>query len=209
MRNRNELFVVIATVSFLVLTFCALIGGTGCGKLSPLNAAKEKARQSDCVNKLKQIGLAAKQYAASYDDWLPTSSNVRSGGDYDSWSYAGVTPVWMNGRSGDTLDILRAGDFISDPKDFLCPSKDSITPAEPSKSVKGHVSYNWCDGLMDAISGMSPIACDGLDNHKSNGRVLKGDGSVFTANGSGDRKWTRDPIFKDACYNEEPPEYSF
>ena len=106
-------------------------------------------------------------------------------------------------------DILRAGDFISDPKDFLCPSKDSITPAEPSKSVKGHVSYNWCDGLMDAISGMSPIACDGLDNHKSNGRVLKGDGSVFTANGSGDRKWTRDPIFKDACYNEEPPEYSF
>ena len=239
MRNRNELFVVIATVVILACMVFSVLGvGTGCsdrttaskdddddiethargkakqstgkdiiddddiealargGSSSTARMAKEKAKQVSCTNNLKMIGLAAKQYAVCYDDWLPCSTRA-------------YKPVWMNGRSGDSLELLRIGDFLADPKIYTCPSKEEVTAAKSGRPINDHVAYNWCDGLMDGNFGMSPIACDGLDNHSTSGRFLRGDGSVSVANDSGDRKWTRDRLFMDACYNKKPPEYSF
>ena len=219
MKNRNELFIVIATVAVLACMVFSVLGvGTGCSdrttameeeedddddadvprrkKGGVFATAREKAKQADCVNNLKQIGLAAKQYAGSYDDWFPTTSHT-------------ARPRWMNGNSGNSLDILRVQDFLPDPKYYICPSKEGVVAAKPNQTIRGHVSYNWCDGLMDGNSGMSPIACDGLDNHFSSGRFLRGDGSVSTATATSSKSWTQDPIFKDSCYDKEPPEYSF
>ena len=215
MKNRNELFVVIATASFLAFTlFTVLNMGTGCGKgktsgsspdsgsgkemtsssgggaLSP----RERANQADCTSRLKQIGLAAAQYAISYDDFWPTcyQSNARSGG------------VWL-GKSGSyrAFNIFVDSDILRDPKGFICPSADDkkYKPAKPSYYANlesNNVAYNWCDGLMGGNSTMSPVACDFTDNHKTSGRFVRGNGSVGTANGT---KWTEDSSFKNFTRN--------
>ena len=187
MKHQAELFVVVVTV---VLVSAML--------LPALNQAREKAIQADCTSHLSQIGKGTFQYAMSYDDWYPTSSNKIS------------APKWMDGNSGDSFDLFRKVELITDPAIFVCPSKKDITAAKEKQPLKGHVSYNWCDGLLGGNCVLSPVACDGVDNHRDNtGRFLRGDGSVGYARGSDSRIWTYDPNFRDFCYEKTYTDYSF
>ena len=166
-----ELLVVIAIIAILA------------GMLLPaLNQAKEKAKQADCTSKLSQIGKAFFQYAMSYDNWYPTKSS---------------TVAWK--KDGESLELLRTQDLLTDPKGYLCPSKAGVTQAQPNQTVKGHVSYLWCDGLMGGNATLSPVSCDGADNHASTGRFVRGDGSVGVANGTANNKWYNDNNFKNFC----------
>jgi len=185
MKQQIELFVVVLTVAVLA------------GVLLPaLNQAREKAMQADCISHLSQIGKGSFQYAMSFDDWLPTSSKTSE-------------PKWMDGNSGATFDLFRTTDLITNPAILLCPSKKGVEPAEFGKSYQGHVSYNWCDGLMGAYSTLSPIACDGMDNHADTGRFVRGDGSVGIARGSAAITWTHDKVFRDFCYKGFYTDYRF
>lgn len=195
MKNQNELFVVLVIIGILALAVIAGISGL---MLPALNQAHEK----QCVSNLSQIGRAFFQYAMSYDDWYPTSSKTS-------------TPKWMNGDSGESFNLLFRSEksyfdpLLPDPMVYLCPSKKGISPAQPNGSLRGHVSYNWCDGLRGSDATISPVACDGVDNHVSSGHFVRGDGSVGVAVGTRSKKWTQDSIFKDNCYGGNPPTYSF
>jgi len=85
-----ELLVVIAIIAILAAML-----------LPALSAARERARQSNCVGKLKQIGVCVHMYAQDWNDFLPNSVssteeryNARDGGG------ASVTPFWILYRDG-------------------------------------------------------------------------------------------------------------
>ena len=193
MKNRNELFIAIATAALLAFTLHTVLNMGSC-----CDGPSGKARHADCVSHLAQIGKAFFQYSLSYDDWYPTTFKKIS------------APKWLDAESGRSLELLREADLLCPPEYYLCPGNKRIKAAKMGQSLPGHVSYNWCDGLKGSSSALSPVACDGVDNHSVyTGRFVRGEGSVGIANGSDSKAWSYDPMFRDYCYEKTYTDYSF
>ena len=99
-----ELLVVIAIIAILAAI------------LFPVFAkAREKARQSSCLNNMKQIGLASMQYAQDYDEvMVKCYESNNSGGSYTynrRWYYQGATNAGM------------LYPYIKNAQVFVCPSR--------------------------------------------------------------------------------------
>jgi prepilin-type N-terminal cleavage/methylation domain-containing protein len=126
-----ELLVVIAIIGILV----ALL-------LPAIQAAREAARRSQCLNHLKQQGLATHSYHDSVKR-LPPSRIV----DHQAtWLYL-ILPYMENVALGARWDIKK-GDFYDQPREvrtaiiqeYLCPSQhhESLTVAKAMQNVGGH-----------------------------------------------------------------------
>lgn len=215
MKNRNELFVVLVTIGIFVLVVIAGISGM---MLPALNQAKEKARQADCTRNLSMIGKAFFQYAMSYDDWYPTVRRYKTGTvsarGYNGRNYEYEKPIdggkWLGAESYKAFTLLVKEDLLTDTNRVVCPSNTNIIAAKWNEPLSGHVSYQWCDGLMGSNATLSPVAADGADNHTSTGRFVRGDGSVGVAIGTRSTKWYQDDSIKK--YSKSPsdlPDYSF
>lgn len=94
MRRRGftliELLVVIAIIAILAAI------------LFPVFAkAREKARQTSCLNNCKQLALAALQYAQDYDETFPAlgiaaSLNVPQAPPYNAWGWQNTFGYWYS-----------------------------------------------------------------------------------------------------------------
>ena len=83
-----ELLVVIAIIAILAAI------------LFPVFAkAKGKARETQCISNMKQLGTAAMMYLQDYDDWYPAPGAIQYGAQYTSWAmklapYAKNIPIF-------------------------------------------------------------------------------------------------------------------
>lgn len=105
-----ELLVVIAIIAILAAI------------LFPVFAkAREKARQSSCLNNLKQIGVAFLQYSQDYDERFPK-------GDSAAWGDG----AWPGYPHGGYVDAIYP--YVKNVQVFVCPSdstRNCISAANP------------------------------------------------------------------------------
>ena len=131
-----ELLVVIAIIAILAAML-----------LPALSAARERARSSNCVGKLKQIGLAAIMYANDNTSMLPTKvhcatcNTAADMGGLSSYKQLDMALTlfrlgYINSNGISNYDSLKAADIIK--MFFLCPS-DTVTKPENQET-----SYARC-----------------------------------------------------------------
>lgn len=145
-----ELLVVIAIIAILA------------GLLLPaLARAKAKAQRTDCINKLKQIGLGMRIWSNDNGDKFPWQVAIANGGSEN-------TPWWPD-------HYRSASNELSTPKILTCPSEKTKTVAADWVFLAGEDNISYFVGL-DA------------DETKPQS-ILAGDNNIVGGGGGSDPYW--------------------
>jgi len=123
-----ELLVVIAIIAILA----AMI-------LPVLSKVRERARQTVCINNLKQLGISILMYSEDNNGWTPGTWRLIPAGFrwyYDHWVATADSPqVWVN------WGLLYKTGYLTNPKVFECPTFTNSRKGQPDYS-----EFIWTPG---------------------------------------------------------------
>jgi prepilin-type N-terminal cleavage/methylation domain-containing protein/prepilin-type processing-associated H-X9-DG protein len=147
-----ELLVVIAIIAVLI----ALL-------LPAVQAAREAARRAQCVNNLKQIGLAVHNYVSQTNAFPPGAENYSNVGFWQSWPM-GWAAVMLPGM--EQVPMYNALNFIyggwdnqnttvtrSQVPTLVCPSEDKGAPSWPGTKIN-YVANMGGPAAIQAFTGV-------------------------------------------------------
>jgi prepilin-type N-terminal cleavage/methylation domain-containing protein/prepilin-type processing-associated H-X9-DG protein len=147
-----ELLVVIAIIAVLI----ALL-------LPAVQAAREAARRAQCVNNLKQMGLAIANYESSNGSYpIGTMGSATGDGCATYWGFTWADYVWpyMEQSSlANSLNFSRPYNsvrnvftaFNTKINSFVCPSDSPNGPTPPGDIMSPQTSYAGVEGLTDIL----------------------------------------------------------
>jgi len=149
-----ELLVVIAIIAVLI----ALL-------LPAVQAAREAARRMQCVNNLKQLGLALANYEGVAGALPPSVVVAKSGAGFwsNGWSIHGrLLPFIEQGSAFNSVNFTlnySAPDNTTVSQltvsSFLCPSEVRTDPKPSAASRYGVANYNWNVGDWYVFGGLN------------------------------------------------------
>ena len=135
-----ELLVVVAIIAILAAML-----------LPALSKAKERARQTVCLNHLRQLGVALQLYAADWDDYVPFNQQVGCGSAYvPPWPLL-FYPYLLDADVYEcpSKDLrLRTTDYASTAENLnhcqaTAPDEYTLPPNAPSGTRRVGMAYGW------------------------------------------------------------------
>jgi len=124
-----ELLVVIAIIAILAAILFPVF-----------SQAKAKARQTQCLSNLKQIGLAFQMYASDYNDMLPDVLNATYG-----W-YTSYPDITTQGQIAALVNKLDP--YIKNPELWFCAADPWTRYRGEAIDLDADGDVDWADGVV-------------------------------------------------------------
>lgn len=139
-----ELLIVIAIIAILASML-----------LPALSKVRKKATSIECLNKLKQNGIAIHSYGGDFNDYLPPINTTKL--SEDPYSDTGYSDSLRHYRSDYAITdfsnatrgvgiLLNLG-YLNSPKSFLCVKVMEAYPNPPVGYFDRYSTYNYYGGL--------------------------------------------------------------